>query len=208
MLGNNIGRVAFKFYNANRVLGIIMKSGLYTRSGDGGTTSLVGGERVSKDDARLMAYGTLDELSSQLGTLTSDPALVEEVRGQLVKVQQVLFDLGSYLATRPEANTEPKISPSLEPEIKELEGWIDALDEQTPKLRAFVLPGGSAAASKAHVARTVCRRCEREVVALGRMEYVDPSVLEYLNRLSDYLYISALFVNFMSGVSETVWQKR
>ena len=184
------------------------KSNLYTRTGDGGTTSLVGGERVKKNSLRLEAYGTIDELSSNLGMLISDTACVAEVRDELHQVQNELFNIGGYLATAMPAGEE-RVCTSLVggEKIQSLEEWIDAIDEQTPKIRAFVLPGGSEAASKAHVCRVVCRRAERRILDLAEAEYVDPAVTRYVNRLSDYLFIAARYLNFIQGVEEIIWKK-
>lgn len=184
-----------------------MKSMLYTRTGDTGTTSLVGGERVRKNSARLEAYGTIDELSSALGVFCSDAKCVAEVKGQVMEIQNELFNIGSYLATAVAPGTEPECKSLSAERLQELEGWIDTLDEQTPKIRAFVLPGGCEAASKAHLARTVCRRAERRIIDLSETEYVDPTVITYINRLSDYLFIAARFCNFMAGEQEVVWKK-
>lgn len=184
------------------------KSNLYTRTGDSGTTSLVGGIRIAKDSTRLEAYGTLDEFSSFLGCVLSDPDCPSEVKGQLLGVQNILFNLGSYLATEVKEGEQPPVW-GLEPEdTAELEGWIDALDEQTPRVKAFVLPGGCMLAAKAHVARTVCRRAERRIVSLANSEYVDPALISYVNRLSDYLFILARYFNFMQGVEEIIWRKK
>ena len=206
------------------------KSNLYTRTGDAGETSLVGGERVRKSSARLEAYGTLDEFSSFLGVVLSAPSCPEELKGQLLKIQNELFNLGAYLATAPAPGTTPSCGLT-DADLSELEGWIDALDEQTPKIRAFVLPGGCELAAHAHVARTVCRRAERRILALTEEEsvaagvdfeetedrdsplsptgtYVDPMLLRYINRLSDYLFIAARWLNFMAGVDEIVWQQK
>lgn len=183
-----------------------MKSSLYTRTGDSGTTSLVGGTRVKKNCARLESYGTLDELSVAIGAIASDPKCDEELRGQIKEIQNELFNLGAYLATDVKSGEEPKCK-SLTPEkIAALEGWIDALDEQTPKVNAFVLPTGCELASKAHTARVVCRRTERRLLDLSEESYVDPAVIEYINRLSDYLFIAARYCNFMQGIDETVWK--
>lgn len=184
-----------------------MKSQLYTRTGDTGTTSLVGGERVKKNSARLEAYGTVDELSSCLGAIASDPGCDSEVRGQVLDVQNELFNIGSYLATAPAPGAEPRCESIDAARMQALEQWIDALDEQTPKIRAFVLPGGCPLSSKAHVARTVCRRAERRILDLADTEYVDPAVVGYVNRLSDYLFIAARYFNFLAGVEEVVWKK-
>lgn len=184
-----------------------MKSSLYTRTGDDGTTSLVGGARAKKNCARLEAYGTIDELSSYLGAIASDIRSDQELQGQIKLIQNELFNIGAYLATRPTVGEHMGCA-SLTPEkMAQLEGWIDALDEQTPKINAFILPGGSELASKAHVARVVCRRAERRIIDLSEEEYVDPQVIAYINRLSDYLFIAARYINFMRGVNETVWQQ-
>ncbi|MDE6410578.1 MAG: cob(I)yrinic acid a,c-diamide adenosyltransferase [Muribaculaceae bacterium] len=184
-----------------------MKSSLYTRTGDDGTTSLVGGARAKKNSPRLEAYGTIDELSSYLGAIASDIRADNELQGQIREIQNELFNIGAYLATQPGAAEKPSCK-SLTPEkMNQLEGWIDALDEQTPKINAFVLPGGSELASKAHLARVVCRRAERRIIDLSDEEYVDPQVTAYINRLSDYLFIAARYINFMRGVNEVVWHQ-
>lgn len=184
-----------------------MKSQLYTRTGDNGTTSLVGGERVKKNSARLEAYGTVDELSSCLGRIASDPECPAEVKGQIMEVQNELFNIGSYLATAVGEGETPCCGTLGGGVMQTLEGWIDALDEQTPKIRAFVLPGGCVLASGVHVARTVCRRAERRLIDLSDEEYVDPAVITYINRLSDYLFIAARYFNFLKGEEEVVWKK-
>lgn len=194
-----------------------MKSQLYTGTGDSGTTSLVGGQRVKKNSQRLEAYGTIDELSSFLGLISSDPTCQAEVKGQVRDIQNELFNIGSYLATQsPGVSETAKEDPTVElprcasldaTKLQRLEGWIDVLDEQTPKIREFVLPGGCELAAKAHTARTVCRRAERNIVDLAETEYVDPFVTRYINRLSDYLFIAARYFNFMQGEEEIVWKK-
>lgn len=183
------------------------KSNLYTRTGDSGTTSLVGGERVAKDCARLEAYGQLDTFSSQLGRILSAPDCNEEVRGQLRIIQNKLFNIGAYLATEPQPGTKPEVYGLTQKDLNTLEGWIDALDEQTPKIRAFVLPGGCPLCADAHVARTECRTAERRITTLASESYVDPLLVQYINRLSDYLFILARYFNFISGVDEVVWDK-
>lgn len=184
-----------------------MKSGLYTRTGDKGTTSLVGGERVKKNSVRLEAYGTIDELSSFLGAIGADPACNEEVRGQVRAVQNELFNIGCYLATAVKEGEEPACISITPQKMSQIEGWIDALDEQTPKIRAFVLPGGSELAAKAHLARVVCRRAERRLFDLAEEEYVDPQVEAYVNRLSDWLFIVARYFNFIAGTTEITWDQ-
>lgn len=195
------------------------KSNLYTRTGDLGETSLVGGERVSKTGVRLEAYGTLDEFSSFLGVVLSHRDCTQEFRGQLLAIQNELFNLGAYLATASPSLSSGQASnpgqasgsyPScgLTPEkLADIEGWIDALDDSTPKIRAFVLPGGCELAAHTHVARTVCRRAERRILALAAESYVDPLLLAYVNRLSDYLFILARHFNHLKGVEEITWQK-
>ncbi|MDE7180859.1 MAG: cob(I)yrinic acid a,c-diamide adenosyltransferase [Muribaculaceae bacterium] len=183
------------------------KSGLYTRTGDGGTTSLVGGERVRKNCERIEAYGTVDELSSALGVVAADAGCPQEVKGQLQEVQNELFNIGGYLATAVVPGQEPECRALHGEAIADLEGWIDALDEQTPKINAFVLPGGCQLAAHTHLARTVCRRAERCVLTLSESEYVDPCVIRYINRLSDYLFIAARFINFVRGEAEITWKQ-
>lgn len=185
-----------------------MKSSLYTRTGDTGTTSLVGGERVKKNSLRLEAYGTIDELSSFLGAIASDKSCLSEVKGQILEIQNELFNIGAYLATE----VKPGESPACESlasgeKISHMEQWIDALDEATPKVKSFILPGGCELASKAHMARVVCRRAERRLIDLADTEYVDSAVIRYVNRMSDYLFIAARYFNFMQGEQEIVWHR-
>ena len=184
-----------------------MKSSIYTRTGDSGDTSLVGGDRIGKDSGRLEAYGTIDELSSNIGLLMASKGIPEEIRGQLADVLNVLFEVGGYLATPVKEDPAPALA-DIGSHTARLEGWIDTLDEQTPKLNSFILPGGSEESARAHVARTVCRRAERLIIALGRAEYVDPEVVAYLNRLSDYLFVAARYANFINGVSDIPWHPR
>jgi cob(I)alamin adenosyltransferase len=184
------------------------KSNLYTRTGDTGTTSLVGGARVKKNSERLEAYGTLDEFSSQLGCVLSDPSCPPEIRAQLLDVQNMLFNVGCYLATAPEEGKPAPVVTGLDDEVmSRLEHWIDELDEKTPRVKAFVLPGGSPLAAMAHVARTTCRRAERRILDLNDVEPVAPIVIGYVNRLSDYLFILARYFNHLSGVEEIIWRR-
>lgn len=166
-----------------------------------------GRHKSKKNSLRLEAYGTLDEFSSFLGCVLSDPSCPEEAKGQLLEIQNILFNLGSYLASPVEEGETPKVWGLTADDTLRLEGWIDTLDEQTPRIRAFVLPGGCMLAAKAHVARTVCRRAERRILDLADMEYVDPDVTGFVNRLSDYLFILARYFNFLAGVEEIVWKK-
>lgn len=181
---------------------------IYTRKGDAGRTKLFGGLEVSKHDARVTAYGTLDELNASLGmvlALDADDALGT---AGLERVQEDLFVLGSRLASaRPEREIARGTIPALDPRrIGDLEKWIDRLDGELPPLTAFVLPGGSPAGAQLHVARTVCRRAEREVTALIEQDpALSESVVPYMNRLSDLLFTLARAVNHRAGRPETSW---
>lgn len=179
---------------------------VYTKTGDKGTTSLVGGIRINKSDIRIEAYGTVDELNAQLGLLAAymadgdDKAVVE-------RVQADLFLVGTHLAT--DQSRTPLYASAKLPagEIALLEREIDGILALLPEKEGFVLPGGGVAASAAHVCRTVCRRAERRVVALAEEAEVGPEIRQYLNRLSDYLFVLAKKLNFMEGKSEKVWTK-
>lgn len=181
------------------------KSNLYTRTGDQGSTSLVGGQRIKKHDIRLEAYGSVDEFSATLGILHARQDIPEEIKRQLLQIQNMMFNFGAYLATMPEPGTEPQVSGLSDNDTKSLETWIDDLDEKTPKIRAFVLPGGSESASFAHLARTVCRRAERNILRLAEQSYVSPALIAYFNRLSDYLFILARYLNHTAGIPEITW---
>lgn len=182
------------------------KSHVYTRGGDGGTTSLIGGHRVKKCSLRIDAYGTIDELSAHLGLLDSMINVDLETENCPIQwIQSRLFDVGSHLAM---PNTEGKVVPSTisEAHITQLEESIDLLDAQLPILHTFVLPGGCMSASQCHVCRTVCRRAERLITALAEEDVVCPRVLAFVNRLSDYLFVYARFLNKMNRVAEISWQ--
>ena len=178
---------------------------VYTRGGDMGQTSLVGGQRVSKASVRLEAYGTVDELSSHLGLLAamlSD----DEDKKMIIRIQNCLFNVCTNLAT--EQETTP-LYPSAylpEGEIEHLEQKVDEIMKLLPERQGFILPGGTKEAAQAHVCRTVCRRAERRIVALSEVSQITPSVLQYVNRLSDYLFVLAKKINFNANHSEIVWQ--
>jgi cob(I)alamin adenosyltransferase len=176
---------------------------IYTKTGDRGETSLLSGGRVAKDHRRISAYGTLDELNSVIGVLLAE-GVPEGAAVQLGQVQRVLFSLGAALA-----DVEGRYAgdrTDWNPEV--IEGWIDTMDSQLPPLTNFILPGGCRAAALAHVARTVCRRAEREVVAAERdTGGSQPGVLEYLNRLSDGLFVLARWLNSQAGVAECPWRR-
>lgn len=183
------------------------KSKIYTCTGDTGATSLVGGQRVKKTDIRIEAYGSVDELNANIGVLLAIPCLQPEHVEVLRRVQNKLFNIGAYLAT-PNPNNAITQCPGLTGEtVKNLEALIDEMDSELPPLTNFVLPGGSQRSAVAHVCRTMCRRCERRVVALADTTYVDPNVLRLLNRLSDYLFVLARFNNVVNQVDEIFWDK-
>lgn len=180
---------------------------IYTRGGDAGETTLLGGDRVAKDDARVAAYGTVDELNACLGVVLAlaDPAVPCE---ELSEIQEDLFTIGSRLAASdPDRALRKGTIPQLdEGRISEIEAWIDRMDDELPPLDAFVLPGGSPSAAHLHVARTVCRRAERKVVALLDVQPdLGDVVVPYLNRVSDLLFTLARFANRRSGREDTTW---
>ena len=179
---------------------------IYTKTGDQGTTSLFGGKRVSKSDLRIDAYGTVDELNSYIGLLR-DQEVNKKRKEVLVEIQDRLFTVGSILATEP-GNTKVKIPALIETDISLLEKEIDQMDLQLPPMKFFVLPGGHPSVSFGHVARTVCRRAERLVIALDHNEKVDELVVKYLNRLSDYLFVLCRMMTQELGVEETAWKPR
>lgn len=176
---------------------------IYTKTGDKGTTALFGGKRVSKANLRIDAYGTVDELNSWLGMLR-DQEINEKRKDELIGIQDRLFTIGSNLATEP-GNTRAKIPSLADSDVKLLEKSIDAMESALPPLKAFILPGGHPSVSVSHVARTVCRRAERLVVALDGVEPVDPLVIVYLNRLSDLLFVLGRKMSVELGAQETPW---
>ncbi len=190
------------------------KSLLYTRTGDAGMTSLVGGKRVAKNSPRVNAYGTLDELNAHIGLVQAHCAQLDNfVTATLLSINNTLFNLGAYLATPPapapaDGSELPQSLRVIPDRIAELEQQIDTLDGSVPEQRTFILPGGSIGAAHAHVARTVCRRAEREILNLADTgETVAPIVLTYINRLSDYLFILARYINHFTGTSDIPWQQ-
>lgn len=180
---------------------------LYTRTGDDGTTALAGGQRVPKESARISAYGTVDELNSAIGVALAH-GLVPRLADVLPAIQNELFNLGSDLAFLEDDKARRDI-PQIEPKhVTALETLIDELQEVVGPLRNFILPGGSVGAAHLHLARTICRRAERQVVALARYEAIGDQVLPYLNRLSDALFIMARFENYTRGTEDTLWNSR
>jgi cob(I)alamin adenosyltransferase len=178
---------------------------IYTKTGDEGMTGLGGGQRVPKDSRRVEAYGTVDELNSQLG-LALATGLCDRLAAELALIQNELFDLGADLAT-PAASQARHPVPTIEARhVEKLEALIDELNVVVGPLANFLLPGGSPGAAQLHVARAVCRRAERKATGLARDEPVGPNVLPYLNRLSDALFVMARFENHQAGVVEPLWR--
>jgi cob(I)alamin adenosyltransferase len=181
---------------------------IYTKTGDKGTTSLIGGTKVSKSHIRIESYGTVDELNSWVGVIT-DHITDATTRQTLKEVQDRLFTIGSSLACDPEKEPKLKIPDLHESDVEALEKEIDCMNEELEPMRAFILPGGAPAVSFAHVARCVCRRAERLCVAMQAegME-VESLVLKYLNRLSDYLFVVARYITHLQGAAEVQWKPR
>ncbi len=179
---------------------------IYTKTGDKGTTALLGGTRVSKSHIRIEAYGTVDELNSYIG-LVSDQEVNQARIPDLREIQDRLFTIGSSLASDPE-KSKVKIPDLLEKDVSWLEEQIDAMNNELPEMRFFILPGGHTAVSFGHVARCVCRRAERLVIALDEHEYVAPLVIKYLNRLSDYLFVLCRMMSKTLNTEEIPWKPR
>ena len=189
---------------------------VYTRTGDQGETSLVGGVRIKKSDIRLEAYGTVDELSAHLGMLVAMmkerlqagdmTSEMSEECDLVIRVQNNLFNVCTHLATD---QSQTPLYPSAhlaDGEIELLEEKIDQLMKQLPERQGFILPGGTPTAAQAHICRTVCRRAERRIAALAEVAQIGPEMQQYVNRLSDYLFVLAKIINFNEGKSEIVWQ--
>lgn len=178
---------------------------IYTKTGDQGETGLFGGRRLSKGHQRIDAYGTVDELNAYIGLLRDHNSNSKEAE-VLKGIQDRLFTIGANLASDPEKALEvPDIR---EADIELLEQEMDRMDEALPPLKHFILPGGHPTVSYCHLARCVCRRAERLVVALAQMESVLPILLRYLNRLSDYLFVLARYLGQVNGAEEVIWQPR
>lgn len=180
---------------------------VYTRTGDDGSTGLGGGQRVPKDSARIEAYGTVDELNSVLGVALCS-GLDERLTAALRRIQNELFHLGSDLCVR-EKDKAHKPVPVIGPRhVTALEELLDELTDRLGPLANFILPGGCPGAAQLHVARTVCRRAERLLIALSRREAIGPFVVPYVNRLSDALFVMARYENLAKGVADVLWDSR
>jgi cob(I)alamin adenosyltransferase len=179
---------------------------IYTKSGDLGQTSLYGGKRVSKSDIRIECYGTVDELNSYIGLL-GDLEINKNRKNILKEIQDRLFTIGAALAADPD---KPKLKKPdlLDADIEMLEKEIDAMQEQLPEMKSFILPGGHQHVSFCHLARTVCRRAERLVVLLAETDPVESLIIMYLNRLSDYLFVLSRKMGMELGVEEVPWKPR
>jgi cob(I)alamin adenosyltransferase len=180
---------------------------VYTRTGDDGSTGLGGGQRVPKDSARIEAYGTVDELNSTLGAALAS-GLDERFAAALRRIQNELFHLGSDLCVREEDKAERPVPVIGQRHVTALEELLDELTGQLGPLTNFILPGGSPGAAWLHVARTVCRRAERLLVALSRQEAIGPFVVPYVNRLSDALFVMARYENQAKGIADVLWDSR
>ena len=178
---------------------------IYTKTGDKGETSLIGGTRVPKYNDRIEAYGTVDELNSYIG-LIRDLTVDEKLQSVLLKVQNCLFVLESSLATDPKGDLNRKLPEIVESDIQLLEKEIDRMNETLPDLTTFVLPGGDVISSHCHIARTICRRAERITIKLSSIHPLDSLDIKYLNRLSDYLFVLARNIIHQIGGDEILWK--
>ncbi|MCK3684854.1 cob(I)yrinic acid a,c-diamide adenosyltransferase [Maribellus sp. YY47] len=178
---------------------------IYTKTGDDGTTGLVGGTRVKKYAPRLEAYGTIDELNSLLGVIRS-LEVPAEIVDFLIQIQNKLFNIGSRLASDEKGDEFTSKLAVRNEDIEVLEQAIDRYQEGLPELRNFILPGGELSVAQCHVARTVCRRAERRIVEFSEQEKVQPELIKYINRLSDFLFVLARYLGQQKGAKETPWQ--
>jgi cob(I)alamin adenosyltransferase len=185
-----------------------MSMKIYTKTGDAGKTSLIGGTKVLKSDPRIEAYGTVDELNSYIG-LVSDFCNDAHAKNILKEIQDRLFTIGSELACDPQKNTKMKLPDLRESDIELLEKEMDKMDTELPVMKNFILPGGMPAVSFMHVARCVCRRAERCCVGLQQNDgSVDPLIIKYLNRLSDYLFMLSRYTGMINNAPEIIWKPR
>lgn len=181
---------------------------IYTKAGDQGKTSLIGGTRVPKSHIRIESYGTVDELNSFIGLL-NDLVVDEKINADLKEIQDRLFTVGSSLACDPEKESALKIPDLKEEDILRLENAMDAMNEVLAPMKSFIIPGGHQAISTAHIARCVCRRAERWCVNMQEEDlFVETLVVKYLNRLSDYLFTLARYIGHLNGVADLPWKPR
>jgi cob(I)alamin adenosyltransferase len=175
-------------------------SKIYTRTGDDGTTGLASGERIDKCDARVEAFGSVDETNSAIGVVQAETTLPLEIRACLTRIQNELFDVGAELAL-------PGLTRITDAHVERLENDLDGLNAALPPLKEFVLPGGNRAAAACHLARAVCRRAERDAWAAAKRAPLNPALLRYLNRLSDLLFVIARTLARQDGGQEVLWQR-
>ncbi len=178
---------------------------VYTKTGDDGTTGLVGGNRVKKYDPRLEAYGTVDELNACIGVIRSY-TIPDEIKTLLIQIQNKLFNIGSRLASDEKGDALTANLAVKQEDIEVLEKEIDSLEENLPELRNFILPGGELSMAQCHMARTVCRRAERRIVEFAEQYPVQSEIVKYLNRLSDFLFVLARKLGNINSVEETAWK--
>jgi cob(I)alamin adenosyltransferase len=176
---------------------------IYTRAGDGGETSLGDGSRVPKLDCRIGAFGAVDELNAAIGVVLANPELPERMRAPLDTIQNELFDVGADLCVPFGVTDRLRVEQAA---VDRLERLCDDFNSELPMLKSFILPGGTESAARLHVARTVCRRAERDAIAANEEDGINPLVLSYLNRLSDFLFIAARFANADVGRGEPLWK--
>lgn len=184
---------------------------IYTKTGDRGQTSLMDGSRVPKSDIRVETYGTIDELNAAIGVAIAELPNVQysisNIQGELISIQKDLFELGSMLAN-PATSYDIPTTGYFDGRIKNFEQFIDDMTTKLPLLSNFILPGGGKAGSQLHVARTICRRVERRIIALSQDEKIDGVVIRYINRLSDLLFTMSRYVNWKEKKKEVIWVKR
>ncbi len=185
-----------------------MASKIYTKTGDKGKTSLIGGTKVPKCHKRIDAYGTLDELNSHIG-FCNDQITDAQTRNMLKEIQDRLFTIGSSLATDPDKEPQMKLPDLKAEDIRLLEKEIDRMNEKLPPMKFFILPGGHPAVSSLHIARCVCRRTERLCVEMQEEKlFIDPMIIKYMNRLGDYLFVVARYIGMLLKVEEIAWKPR
>jgi len=177
---------------------------IYTKSGDKGETSLLGGKRVKKYNLRIQAYGTCDELNAWIGLLR-DQNIHDDYKVFLMKIQERIFTIGSHLASLHDEGLKNKIPKILAVDVTQIEEQIDVLENDLPIMKNFILPGGNQIVSYCHLARTVCRRCERFIIELADADFVDPVIIQYFNRLSDYLFVLSRKISKDTNSKETPW---
>jgi len=180
---------------------------IYTKTGDLGSTSLFGGKRVGKDNLRIDAYGNVDELNSLIGVIVAE-LRIQPLKNKLARIQGELFVLGSDLATPLELGSKVKVPRTNKTLVNRLENEIDIWQKDLPELKKFILPGGSEVGAKLHLTRAVCRRAERAIVALAKVEKINVKAQIYINRLSDWFFVAARYVNKLEKIKETEWKGR